>query len=200
MGTSSGRWTGGNRTYGSDTRFPIYSTEFGYHTDPPETIARAVAPAVAAYYLNWSEYISWRDPRVRSYDQYLLIDPPSANALGGFATGLEFASGIPKATYQAYRLPVYMPVTRGHPGQRLLVWGCLRPAHHLPARSHQRVRIEFSPRSGAAFKTIATVPITNPHGYFDLPQVLPGSGVLRLAWSYPDGTTIHSRTVSVTIR
>jgi len=188
------------RAYGSATRFPIYSTEFGYHTNPPETIARAVAPAVAAYYLNWSEYISWLDPRVRSYDQYLLTDPPSANALGGFATGLKFASGIPKATYQAYRLPVYMPVTVGHRGQHLLVWGCLRPVHHLSAGSHQRVRIEFSPGSSGAFKTIRMVPITNPHGYFDLPQALPGSGLVRLAWSYPDGATIHSRTVAVTIR
>ncbi len=186
--------------YGSATRFAIYSTEFGYHTNPPETIARAVAPALAAYYLNWSEYISWLDPRVRSYDQYLLIDPSSASALGGFATGLEFASGIPKATYQAYRLPIYMPVTAGHRGQQLLVWGCLRPVHHLSGGAHQSVRIEYSAGSGGAFKTIRMVAITNPHGYFEVPQVLPGSGLLRLAWSYPDGTTIHSRTVAVTIR
>jgi hypothetical protein len=26
--------------YGSSTRFPLYDTEFGYHTDPPETGAR----------------------------------------------------------------------------------------------------------------------------------------------------------------
>src|SRR5205823_3643175 len=93
-------------TYGVHPELPIYSTEFGYQTDPPEKIAHTTDPATAAYYLNWSEYITWRNRRIRSYDQYLLTDPPGANALGGFATGLEFADGTPKATYAAYRLPI----------------------------------------------------------------------------------------------
>jgi len=73
------------RIYGSMTRLPIYSTEYGYITDPPAHVARGVTPSLAAYYLNWSEYISWRDPRVRSSDQYLLSD----TGAGQFASGLE---------------------------------------------------------------------------------------------------------------
>ena len=42
------------------------------------------SPTVAAVYLNWSEYLTWRDPRIKSYDQYLLLDPPA----GIFASGL----------------------------------------------------------------------------------------------------------------
>ena len=68
--------------YGSSEHFPLYSTEFGYQTNPPEKIARAVSVSTAALYLNWAEYISWRDPRIRSYDQYLLSDPVTANAVG----------------------------------------------------------------------------------------------------------------------
>ena len=48
------------QTYGSDKKFPIYNTEFGLQTDPPETISRAIDSKTAAYYLNWSEYLLWR--------------------------------------------------------------------------------------------------------------------------------------------
>ena len=48
--------------YGSHKRFPIYSTEFGLQTNPPEQIARAIDSVTAAYYLNWSEYISLAQP------------------------------------------------------------------------------------------------------------------------------------------
>lgn len=188
--------------YGQSVRFPIYSTEFGFQTDPPEKIARAVSPETASVYLNWSEYISWKDPRVRSYDQYLLDDPPGAGALGGFATGLRFADGAPKATLAAYRLPVYVPITTGKPGQALEVWGCVRPARDARTRTRtlQRVRIEFSPRQGGSFATVKTASITNPHGYFDVLQAFPSSGDVRLTWTYPNGATIHSRTISITIR
>ena len=61
--------------YGSGTRFPLYDTEFGYQTSPPEKILRAINPTIAAAYMNWAEYISWRNPRLRSFEQYLLYDP-----------------------------------------------------------------------------------------------------------------------------
>ena len=73
---------------------------------PAETISRAIDSKTAAKYLNWSEYISWLDPRVSSYDQYLLTDPPGGN----FATGLAYADGKPKPQlYDAYRLPCTCP-------------------------------------------------------------------------------------------
>ena len=62
------------QAYGSSKRFDLYSTEFGYKTNPPTPLGPPLQQAAA--YLNWSEYISWRDPRIRSYNQYLLSDPP----------------------------------------------------------------------------------------------------------------------------
>ncbi len=61
--------------YGSHKRFQIYDTEFGYQTAPPDTQGGAVSPGVAAEWLNWAEYLHWRNPRIASYDQYLLRDP-----------------------------------------------------------------------------------------------------------------------------
>jgi hypothetical protein len=184
--------------YGSSTKFPIYSTEFGLQTNPPETISRAIDSKTAAYYLNWSEYISWRNPRVYSYDQYLLTDPPGGN----FATGLAYADGTPKPQlYDAYRLPLYLPVTRAHKGQSLEVWGDVRPARFARKDTDkaQQVKIQFQAGSKGPFKTLSTVTIANPHGYFDTPVTFPGSGIVQLTWTYPHGQTIHSRPVSVTV-
>ncbi len=182
-------------TYGSHKQLPIYSTEFGYHTDPPEPLRPS--PALAAAYLNWAEYISWRDPRVRSYDQYLMLDSPS----GHFATGLKFSDGKPKPAFAAFRLPLYLPVVRTAAGQPIEVWGCARPAPVARERSGrpQSVRIEFAPGSSSSFTTVRTVPITDPHGYFDVAQRFAHSGRVRLAWSYPGGPEIRSRIVTVTV-
>ncbi len=135
---------------------------------------------------------------MRSYDQYLLTDPPS----GVFATGLRYANGTEKPGYAAFRMPLYLPIVSTHSGDPLEVWGCVRPAHSAQLATHdtQRVMIQFQPTSGGAFKTVNTVTITDRYGYFDILQKFPGSGAVRLAWSYPRGPEIFSRTVTITLR
>jgi hypothetical protein len=186
------------RVYGSHTVFPIYSTEFGYQTRPPDTEAGLVSQPVAAAYLNWSEYLTWLNPRLRTYDQYLMNDPP----LGNFATGLKSTAGVPKPSYAAFRMPIYLPVTSTARGHALVVWGCVRPAPSAARSSHrpQRVRIRFQAASGGAFRTVATVPISNPHGYFEVAEKFPASGIVQLAWSYPHGPEITSRAVTIGLR
>ena len=187
------------RVYGSSTRFPVYSTEFGYQTKPPDPEPGTVSQAAAAAYLNWAEYLSWRDPRVKSYDQYLLVDP----ALGNFATGLEAPNGAPKPGYYAYRFPIYLPATTTLSGHPLEVWGCARPAHYarLGTRVPQPVQIQYRPLSGGSFRTVQRVTLTDRYGYFDVLQKFPASGTVRLAWSYPDGgPEIFSRSVAITIQ
>ncbi len=178
--------------YGSYPRLPIYSTEFGYQTNPPENIQRTTSPGLAARYLNWAEYLSWRDPRVRSYDQFLLTDPPSGN----FATGLLFSDGRPKPSYEAFRLPIFLPAP-SRSGGRVEVWGCVRPVQHVPLNSASPVRIQYRPAASSAFKTVETVTVTDPRGYFDVSVSVGHSGQLRLAWAYPHGATIHSRTAAL---
>ena len=46
------------------TKVPDLLDRVRLQTNPPETIARAIDSKTAAYYLNWSEYISWLDPRI----------------------------------------------------------------------------------------------------------------------------------------
>ncbi len=186
--------------YGVHSQLPIYSTEFGYQTNPPEKIAHTTDPVTAALFLNWAEYLTWRNPRLRSYDQYLLTDPPTANANGGFATGLEFSNGVKKATYDAFQLPLFLPQATVSHGQATEVWGSVRPAvYPLRASGHVApARIEFA-KAGGSFTTLKSVPVRDPHGYIDTQTVFPESGTVRLAWTGPDGQTIHSRPARIVV-
>jgi hypothetical protein len=189
------------RVYGSRTRFPIYNTEYGYITDPPNHEGHYVSPATAAYYLNWGEYLSWRNPRVTTTMQFLLTDPnPTGNVpeYGGFATGLILYSGRKLPVYDAYRMPIFLPRTTVARGQRIEVWGCVRPAHTAPGP--QSVAIQFLHDPSGRWQTITTVPIRSPRGYFDVRLKLPSSGSLRLAWPDPGGPWLYSRVVRLTLR
>ncbi len=136
-----------NRVWGSHTKFPIWNTEYGYRTHPPDPRVRT-SQATAALYMNWAEYLSWRNPRLVSYDQYLLIDPSS----GVFASGLELPNGRAKATYGAYRMPLFLPAGSTRHGRRLQVWGGVRPAADAQAQTGhaQQVAIQFQKRGSHA--------------------------------------------------
>ncbi|MGI8573089.1 MAG: hypothetical protein ACR2L9_10770 [Solirubrobacteraceae bacterium] len=187
------------KLYGAPKRLPLYSTEFGYKTTPP--IPGGVGPTTAAAYLNWAEYVSWADPRIRSYDQYLLVDP-QPNAKSTFVTGLYYATGAPKPSFFAYRMPIFLPTSSAPSGHELDVWGCVRPARfaRLQTGAPQVVQIQFQAPGARSFATVRRVTLTDPYGYFDVPVRFRGTGLVRLRWSYPDGTTIFSRSATVTIR
>ncbi len=208
-----------NRVYGSNTRFPIWNTEYGYVTSPPKRSPdpqfgihgglrpRYLDPSTAAYYDNWAEYISWRNPRIRSFAQYLLADPlprlPS-NDFGGFASGLLTFAHKQKPAFGAFRLPVYLPVTTARQGGGLEVWGCARPSKFAPVdpAGPQTVAIQLKSGNGP-FTTVQTVTVTNPRGYFDTQVVFAHSGTVRLMWAYPppDPTSaVFSRPVHITVR
>jgi hypothetical protein len=186
------------RIYGSTTQFPIWDTEFGYQTTPPDPELGTVSPEQAADYINWAEYLTWLDPRQRSYDQYLLEDSPT----GYFATGLMSVAGVLKPGFDAFRMPLFLPVTTTQKGQPLVVWGCVRPAPDAAATTHtpQHVQIQFSPTGAGRFRTVQRVALTDRHGYFEVRATFPGSGDVRLAWRYPQGPEIHSRTVVISLR
>lgn len=206
--------------YGSRSRLPIYDTEFGYITSPPKhspdpTQKRIrviyLAPKIAAAYMNWAEYISWRNPRISSFEQYLLYDPERPNAgnnWGGFASGLLTWNGQPKATYDAWRLPLWMPATKARRGRALQVWGCVRPAPFAIADTGapQTAQIQFAPGSTGQYATVQTVTIRHSC-YFDVHVTFPSSGTVRLEYRYPpgdallgNGAEVFSRTASVMVR
>ena len=101
-------------------RLPIFYTEHGFQTRPPEPVG--VSLAARPSYMNQSDWIAFRDRRIRSVAQYKLVDDPD---LGGFQTGLRFLSGARQA-----RLHAPTGCRSGWPaaGARLTVYGQVRPA------------------------------------------------------------------------
>src|SRR5206468_5094201 len=108
-------------------RLPIYDTEFGLQSNPPDpTVTTSLAKQ--AEQLNEKEELSWRYPRLRSYAQYLLFDDPQRPgptpvAWSGFQTGLRFDKGPPKPAWNAYRLPLVVRTAR----RGVRIWGRVRP-------------------------------------------------------------------------
>lgn len=190
------------RVYRVRRRIPIYLTEMGYETDPPDPF-QLVTPAQQAVYLNQADYMAWRDPRVRSVAQFLLFDSgPDARYPSFsfsywdlFQTGLLFFDGKPKPAFYTYRMPIWLPVARVRRGQRVLVWGQLRPA---AAAGPQHADIQWRP-PGGQFRTIAGATTDNPGGYFTARVPVPRTGTIRIAWSSGSGTMFFSRGAAVQV-
>jgi hypothetical protein len=188
------------RAYGSSKHFPLWNTEYGYITCPPNCSQHWVSPATAAQYLNWAEYISWRNPRIASTMQFLLYDPnPTLNVPehGGFASGLVFFGGKPKPAYYSYRLPLFLPANTTRRGRTLEVWGDVRPAPYAikDGDGPQSALIQFERSGSRSWTTLKTVPITDPHGYIDTRVAFPASGWVRLSWTYPPNDTALQSTM-----
>ncbi len=189
--------------YGSRRRVPIFLTEYGYQTNPPDPYSGLPLSAQAAY-IDQADYIASRNSRVATLSQFLLRDDrPLAGAAPGtpaywstFQTGLEYADGSPKPSLIAYRLPVWIPQPTVKLGHKMLVWGQLRLAPHNVAQAAQ---IQFAPNGSGSFSPIATRTTANPEGFFTARVGLPGSGQLRVAWTDSSGNSDYSRTVNVTV-
>jgi hypothetical protein len=165
---------------------PIYYTEYGFQTNPPDTNF-GVSLSDQAAFINESDWIVYRDARVQSVAQYELRDEP---ALSAFQTGLRFVDGRPKPAFDAYRLPIW--VTRH--GSQVHVWGQLRP---IDDGAVEPVTVEGSP-DGQTFTTVATVQTTNRKGFVET-DVAPGADrYWRLTWAPPSGgEAISSRIAGV---
>jgi hypothetical protein len=188
-------------TYGVGRRLPIYLTEYGYETNPPNPF-RGVSPQHQAAWLDQAQYMAWKDPRVRALSQFLLVDSPpdtkfppnSPGYWSTFQTGLEYANGAIKPSFLAYLLPIYLPQTSFQRGQSLLVWAMLRPARN---GSEQHALVQWRP-VGGAYRTLARVTTTDPSNVLEAHVQPPGSGEIRIQWRTPAGLVLDSRPVTVT--
>jgi hypothetical protein len=205
------------RSYGSGKYMPIWNTEYGYITCPPNCKSSDVSPTTAAAYINWAEYLSWRDPSSANTMQFLLYDPnPNVGVSehGGFADGLVFYHGMPKPDYYAYRMPIFLPFTHFRRGRALEVWGDVRPAPYavIDKDGPQFATIQFQRTGSSTWTTLKTLQVTDRHGYIDTFITFPSSGSVRISWTYPPSDvalkstlitnsngTIYSRSVSVTM-
>ena len=195
--------------YDVNRKIPIYFTEYGYQTRPPDPY-QVVTPAEQAVYLNEADYLSWKNPRVKSVSQFLLYDagpdssyPPSSyDYWDTFQTGLIYGPGTTrdgqvKPAYYAYRLPIWIPTARIKRGSKTLVWGLLRMA---PKNVTLQALIQWKRQRRGRYRTIATVHVpASAGGYFTTEVKPPGTGSIRMAWRSSSGQTYTSRAVAVTV-
>jgi hypothetical protein len=86
-----------------ETRFwgrkPLWVTEYGYQTNPPDT-AFGVSYARQAAYLRQSFAMARRNPRITMMLWYLLQDEP---ILSGWQSGLLTSRGVKKPSFNAFK-------------------------------------------------------------------------------------------------
>jgi hypothetical protein len=178
---------------------PLYLTEFGYESNPPNPFAKNSTAQQAAW-LNEGEYMAFAYPYVRTLTQFELVDsaPNTSYTKGSYAywttsfqTGLEFVTGQPKPSFGAFRIPIWLPTPRH--GRRVTIWGQLRPADHSQL---QYAVIEFERAGSRSFRQLEEVQTTSSEGFLVVHPPLPTAGLVRIAWLDPGtGAVDYSRSV-----
>ncbi len=158
----------------------IYNTEYGVQTNPPDIFV-STSPERQARILNEKEEFAYRYARLKSHSQYQLYDDPGragppAVRWSGFQTGLRFANGTKKPSWDAYRFPIVVHKK----GSKVAIWGRVRPGKG--SRSVQLQRL-----SGGSYANSGARIATNAAGYFSAKL---GKGTYRFqAYGHPAGTT-----------
>jgi Cellulase (glycosyl hydrolase family 5) len=156
-------------------RLPIYYTEFGYQTDPPDPFA-GISLARQSRWLQDAAYVAWRTPRVQALNQFRLSDGRIRGkgplAFREFQSGLFFAAGRAKPAARTFANPIVVRPS----GRRLLVWGQARAGSGV-----RPVVIERRSAGSRAFRRIATAR-TSALGYFQA-HVSRRRGAYRFRWS-----------------
>jgi hypothetical protein len=103
---------------------PIWLTEYGYQTSPPDR-AFGVPWARQASYVSQSALRAYQLPQVTVLIHYLYRDEPD---VGAWQSGLQTGSGQLKPSFDAFRLPfAAMPGTSG----KFVLWGQVRAGSGL---------------------------------------------------------------------
>jgi hypothetical protein len=139
-------------------RMPVWITEFGFQTDPPDPFQSPIGKVPG--FMGLSEWLTWRNPRVASHAQYLLYDDaPSGSGFSrysGFQTGIRFSNRKAKpGVYTAYRLPFFV---RRAGSRKVEVWGGVRAAG-------KGRRVTIQSRRGKRWRKLGTA-TTAKRGYF----------------------------------
>jgi hypothetical protein len=172
-------------------------TEMGYSTNPPNPY-RGVPLQTQAAYINESDYLAYKQPRVLSMTQFLYRDsPPVYTARKGsraywatFQTGLTFLNGTLKPSYGAYAVPVWLQRSPSgvYPGgEQLELWAQVRFRRN--ATPQDGVVFQYQPPGSATWTTVTAVAhIDGTLGFVDL--TLPAAafasgGSIRAVWGGP---------------
>jgi hypothetical protein len=146
---------------GRDGPLDVHYTEFGYQTDPPDPFA-GVSLRRQDRWLQDAAYFVWREPRVRTLNQFRLTDGALGrgsrpDAYREFQSGLYFANFGPKPAARSFPHPFV--IARRGPGRHAELWGQVRPGG-----AHE-VTIEVRSTADRGFSEVERLK-TDSQGYF----------------------------------
>jgi hypothetical protein len=145
---------------------PLWLTEYGYQTNPPDRLL-GVSYALQARYIGESALRVWQQPGVTMLIHFLVRDEPS---IGGWQSGLFSAGGSVKPAYHAFALPL-AEVSRS--GPRAVLWGQVRPGSG--ARAYV---LQWS--AGGHWRSIGGTARTGAGGTFSRTVTLPRGARVRV--------------------
>ena len=160
---------------------PIWITEYGYQTNPPDH-TDGVSYATQARYVSEAGLRAYQLPQVTLMIQYLYRDEPD---LAGWQSGFQTVTGNHKPSFDAFRLPLAQ-VSRN--GTNTTLWGQVRPrSGRQPYTIQKLIR--------GHWQTIGGSRLTTPNGF--LTQTITASKGTRLRiWSPRDKA--YSQTLTIT--
>ena len=190
------------RAHGRRVRLPVWFTEYGYQTDPPDPTI-GVSWSTQAAWLNEADFLAYRNPRVASSAQFLLIDDAPVRRYpaddprhwGTFQSGLITQEGRRKTAYGSYARPIHAP-RRVRRGRRVRVFGQLREARGASGLS---ARLQFRALGARKWRTVARRSTSNPRGFIQVFTRAGRSGRYRLLWKVGSRTR-GTRAVTVRVR
>ena len=181
------------------TNLPLYMTEYGFETNPPDPFS-GISYDLQAKYNTLGDYLAYLNPRIASQAQFLLLDVPpvrskprtSKSYWFTYQSGLYTQRGQPKPAAYAYQMPfVVTPAATnpetGTPTAHL--WGQLR---FIATGQASSVQIQWKPKDNSTgWLTVGDpVPTDATRGFFEAnrtaPFALPGDW--RAVWLLADGS------------
>lgn len=116
----------------------VYLTEFGYESNPPDPV-KPWSPDEQGRFINWAEYLAWKNPSIKSFPQFLLTDMGRVSAAdaargkreyGDWQSGLYFNDGTAKPAATSFPLALHVDCTEELSKKHrkvLVIWGHVRP-------------------------------------------------------------------------
>lgn len=188
---------------------PIWITEMGYETNPPDPF-RGVSEANQATYDNETDFMAYEQPRVAAVTQFLLEDAaPDTQYKKGtrgywstYQSGLEWGPGSGhkvgshKPAYDAYELPIWVRTISSSSGPELELWAWPRFTVFQAPSSYPLV-FQFKAQGSQSWVTEGTVQTATTSGFVDttLPDTY-GPGVWKAVVPLGSGLYLNSRSAT----
>jgi hypothetical protein len=169
-------------------RLPIWNTEFGFQTNPPDPGFGADIARVPYFWSVSELWFSYPNRRVKSISQYTMNDTPGDPSL--WQSGLRFAnSSLKENIYANFRLPIL--VRQLGPGA-IEVRGAARPGG-----AGSSVQVQQRGRRGPFKNLGGPISVRNARGYFVLRYEIPKAARRTFRFTTGGHTSLAVKPVTI---